>query len=117
MREDIKKRWVEALRSGQYKQGKGCLNNGKAYCCLGVLCEILRDEVGLEWIKGSQGNYHARTGNSMNGSYLPDPIMEFAELEDLNPPVIFGDKPLALAYLNDNVLDFREIADLIESQL
>lgn len=35
---DIAERWVSALRSGEYRQGAGCLHteDGK-YCCLGVL--------------------------------------------------------------------------------
>ena len=36
----LKKKWVAALRSGKYEQGKEALRNGDKYCCLGVLCEI-----------------------------------------------------------------------------
>ena len=32
--------WQEALRSGDYKQGKGALNNKGKMCCLGVACDI-----------------------------------------------------------------------------
>lgn len=35
-----KKKWVEALRSGKYKQGQGYLYNEGLHCCLGVACEI-----------------------------------------------------------------------------
>lgn len=36
------KAWVEALRSGKYKQGRGTLYvpTTKQYCCLGVLCRV-----------------------------------------------------------------------------
>jgi hypothetical protein len=37
---EIKKAWVEALRSGKYEQGKHSLKKDNCYCCLGVLCEI-----------------------------------------------------------------------------
>jgi len=37
---EIKKAWIEALRSGKYKQGRMCLKRDNEYCCLGVLCEI-----------------------------------------------------------------------------
>lgn len=40
MNPEWKKKWVEALRSGKYKQGKEALCFGDKYCCLGVLCEI-----------------------------------------------------------------------------
>lgn len=32
--------WLAALRSGEYKQGKGHLCRDDSYCCLGVLCEV-----------------------------------------------------------------------------
>lgn len=41
MNKEIKDKWVEALRSGNYKQGYGNLQTGDSYCCLGVLCEII----------------------------------------------------------------------------
>lgn len=33
----IKRKWVEALRSGKYTQTVGTLRDGYGYCCLGVL--------------------------------------------------------------------------------
>ena len=37
----LKKVWVEALRSGEYKQGKGMLYRPEeTHCCLGVLCKV-----------------------------------------------------------------------------
>jgi hypothetical protein len=46
---ELKRKWVQALRSGVYVQGFGALRRplgyiyGKpaAYCCLGVLCELI----------------------------------------------------------------------------
>ena len=32
--------WIEALRSGEYQQGRRYLKKGDNYCCLGVLCEL-----------------------------------------------------------------------------
>ena len=40
MKEALKKKWVEALRSGEFRQGKGKLRITDRYCCLGVLLEI-----------------------------------------------------------------------------
>lgn len=39
---DFKKKWVEALRSGEYKQGSNRLYSyyDNSYCCLGVACRI-----------------------------------------------------------------------------
>lgn len=36
-----KQKWIEALRSGSYEQGKSCLRNEEGnYCCLGVLADV-----------------------------------------------------------------------------
>jgi len=43
MNRKIKKQWIEALLSGEYKQTKSSLYNRGRYCCLGVLCEIAGD--------------------------------------------------------------------------
>lgn len=34
-------KWIEALRSGKYKQTTGKLQDGVGYCCLGVACKVL----------------------------------------------------------------------------
>jgi hypothetical protein len=44
MDQDIKDRWVAALRSGEYAQGHTRLRTDDdipKYCCLGVLCRIV----------------------------------------------------------------------------
>ena len=35
---DFLKKWLEDLRSGQFKQGKKYLFDGVGYCCLGLAC-------------------------------------------------------------------------------
>lgn len=54
----IKKKWVDALRSGKYRQARMQLkerNPGRhcSYCCLGVLCNVI-DPKGWdgEWFRG-----------------------------------------------------------------
>lgn len=42
MDQKIKKEWVKALRSGEYKQGRGRLKCGDEYCCLGVLGRVIK---------------------------------------------------------------------------
>lgn len=51
MKAKWKKKWLKALRSGNYKQGTEVLmysskEYGDRYCCLGVLCDIVKDEMG-----------------------------------------------------------------------
>jgi hypothetical protein len=41
MKKNVAMKWIEALRSGEYKQGdEAILKNKIGYCCLGVLAEI-----------------------------------------------------------------------------
>lgn len=43
-------KWVKALRSGKYEQGKSYLKKDNKYCCLGVLYDVLKiqpDGVGI----------------------------------------------------------------------
>jgi hypothetical protein len=40
MNEQIRRRWIKALRSGKYKQGRRYFEKDNRYCCLGVLSLI-----------------------------------------------------------------------------
>lgn len=80
-------RWVEALESGRYRQGKGQLGritdfsgfsegdllNSVEYCCLGVLCEVAIAE-GLPLMRRQSG--HA--GGDL--VYVPGDVWEFPTL-------------------------------------
>lgn len=48
----FKKKWIEALRSGKYKQGRSMLYNKlyDTHCCLGVACRVAKTK-----LKGSDG--------------------------------------------------------------
>lgn len=124
MNKAIKERWVSALRSGEYKKGKGRLrstNNG--YCCLGVLTELY-----LKEHPKSKGKWR-NTGNGFSSfgrdDVTPVPVMRWAGLRDSNPMVaVSDDTSLSLAELNDGdgykmkrARSFREIADTIEAKL
>jgi len=41
----IRDQWVEALLSGKYHQTKAVLRNESGYCCLGVLCDIVKPDI------------------------------------------------------------------------
>ena len=49
MDKEIKTKWTEALRSGEYEQGRHCLLNGGKFCCLGVLTDVYCGETGKAW--------------------------------------------------------------------
>lgn len=41
MEASLKAKWIEALRSGKYKQGRWALRTkANNFCCLGVLCDV-----------------------------------------------------------------------------
>lgn len=37
-------KWIEALDSGEYSQGRSRLQSKEGYCCLGVACKVLIPE-------------------------------------------------------------------------
>lgn len=100
MKQEIADRWVEALRSGKYKQEQGALRFGNKFCCLGVLCDISKRD---GWVINS---YLGQT------SHLPYEVQAWADLDsdDGRIPSQAG----TLAYLNDSGKSFVEIADVIE---
>jgi hypothetical protein len=103
--------WVAALRSGEYKQGRGTLFNPNEFgadaghCCLGVagrvVCHI--DDVTL----AEGGGY----GQVMDAVGLSSTLGFFSDKDG---------RRLSLALLNDfnddRRLNFNQIADLIESR-
>ena len=106
----IKKRWVEALRSGDYEQGKGYLQE-EGFCCLGVLCDLHHnltsegewdhedlETAALYLVYGEDGEYE----------FPPDPVLKWSGLN----------RQLAtdLASRNDAGATFEELADLIEEK-
>ena len=114
MHKNVKEKWIAALRSGKYKQGRNNLNNNGAYCCLGVLCEV--------FIKGggnlSQGLHHKdkhlRAYNGRTG-LLPLVVQRWAEMETSNGK--YNNDKDSLAFRNDAGLSFDKIATVIEEQV
>jgi hypothetical protein len=91
----IKRKWVEALRNGKYKQGMRQLKDGDAYCCLGVLCEVAG-------IRISDNGRFAGEGHDYGPIY--------GVIHD-------GAKVSKLWAMNDEGVPFPKIADHIEKHL
>lgn len=114
----IKEKWLTALRSGDYTQGKGCLKQGScgtlAYCCLGVLAEIAVDEGVARW----DDNTLVGPDGRASAGYLIPAVMDWASV-DSRDPVVKNEvnRGMPLSSLNDSGKTFSEIADLIEAQL
>jgi hypothetical protein len=128
MNPEIKQRWVEALRSGEYKQTREELYDGNGgYCCLGVLCDLaIKDGVLDKWddyIDRWYPNSDELEGAGLEGLWADDELLpakaqHWAGLTNHAPNVPFQDTKKSLSILNDEFrLDFNTIADLIEEQL
>ena len=96
-----RKKWVKALRSGEYKQTSGVLRDGDEFCCLGVACDI------SELSGWDEGNVYL-----FEQGVLPNAVRELYGLERSDGEFV-GD---CLTVLNDNGASFQEIADIIESE-
>jgi hypothetical protein len=117
MNEAIRDKWAAKLESGQYYQGRGGLRLGMTYCCLGVLCELFREETGdgeREQVYQGEGQaYRFIARGTKDTIMLPVAVRDWAELPDVNPHLDPDDPQGFAAYLNDHVMNFREIAALV----
>jgi hypothetical protein len=102
------KAWLKALRSGEFVQGRHCLNkNNEKYCCLGVACAVLvKRKVPLVINKMINEN---RTYDEC-GYTLPYKAMKALGVKDSAGQMGSGD---TLINLNDSGTSFKKIASLI----
>lgn len=134
--EDLLKSWLKALRSGKYVQGRNHLRCGDYFCCLGVLCDLVKDDhsrwLAVEKDHISQYSY---AGGMAEDGILPDALAKalglqyhtgrFVVTEELykqfpklpNPAYEPGQISCTLIALNDeHKWTFAEIADLVEAR-
>jgi hypothetical protein len=110
MKKDIKKKWIKALRSGEFKQGNGELCNiaSNEYCCLGVLCEITRQD-NPQIKRTKEGHYSLHKKDSVDGQFDSAMLTYFG---------IAAETQNKLIDMNDERgKSFKEIADYIEEKL
>ena len=134
MNKAIARRWVRALRSGKYKQGRSYLKQKTAkgdlrYCCLGVLCELYQAErarkgqrkltVKVEFndLVFDRVFLFKTPGSARDGEYgaLPLPVMRWAGMRSH-----LGDYGDGAALTIDNDThrkSFRRIATVIEKNV
>ena len=105
MNKAIKKKWLKALRSGEYEQGRGrlCDTSGEVhkFCCLGVL---INEVEGF----GVIGRDYAVQELGYGGM----PTAAFRSRVRLS-----NDAQWRLVSMNDRGKSFTEIADWIEANL
>ena len=107
MKASIKRKWIEALEGGQYKQTTGTLSakdssGNKMYCCLGVLWQVCGDG----FHDDSDGDYDSfqPIGNSSIEVLDDDNLLRFGMTDEVQR---------MLAKLNDSGHDFKQIAEYI----
>lgn len=114
MNPQVKQKWIDALRSGEYNQGSYKLRSGNGYCCLGVLCDIYAKENNSnEWDFFSYDKCSDEENPQpldcwyfgTESEVLPQSVMDWAGLTVDNPQVL-------TTYGNDNDCDLYQISDL-----
>ena len=110
MNKRIKGKWLNWLRSGQYRQTKGNLcsetrSGNNSFCCHGVLCNIYAEETGGHW----EGDGKTVLSYKNKWTMPPSIVTQWAGLKT----GIVND----LANMNDNGDSFKKIADFIEKNL
>ena len=113
MKKDIMKRWVKALRSGEFKQGGGALYKDGNYCCLGVLCRLHARENNKRF-SGEDVSVDKGAKKYLGKADFPQGIVvKWAGLFLRDPRDSIGNK--LSVYNDDRECTFGEIADIIES--
>ena len=101
---EMKQKWIEALRSGVYQQGRGKLRwENNSYCCLGVLCDIVDPSGWSSEAEDQRYTHHDREG--------------FPPYEVTDKVGLLCHEIHNLALMNDDGVSFEEIANHIEELL
>lgn len=107
MKKRIKKKWVDALRSGEYRKIKGALTSGpKSYCVMGVLGKVM----GLQPIEGGVLAHGEGENRATYDGSFDSRVLKAAGLTLEQQSEMIG--------LNDGTSkSFKELADIIEAEL
>jgi len=109
-RAELIEKWLEALESGEYKQGKNTLVNSRdGYCCLGVLCKV------------AELNGIIKADEYVGMYALPKFMCKKVNMDtdgDFQIAVPYkGNDYATLAQMNDSGIRFKTIAKVIREQL
>lgn len=129
MKKEIAKKWIKALRSGKYTQGKNYLlhfnkKGEPKHCCLGVLCELYNDSMKKNHKKSLTIENITDLDDTFfvcfdgQGEGLPKVVQEWAGMSDSTGH--FNDdknREHCLADYNDTGKKFDTISDIIEKNV
>jgi len=123
MNKAIKAQWIEAMLSGDYKQGKSALHyksgatGAKEFCCLGVLCDLYQkehpetsnwreiDNSSTLYFDAKDAKGDVELGHN---AYPPELVLEWADLNERDSS--------CLAIKNDRGANFGRIAEEIDKK-
>lgn len=119
MNPQIKTKWLEALRSGEYPQDTNFLRTDNGFCCMGVLCDIAHSEGIGTWKDPGESisnptlyyTFLVKTETEKFTSLIPWTIGDWAGL-DPNGALV-----TRLMSMNDSGYSFEQIANKIEETL
>jgi hypothetical protein len=122
MNQRVKKLWVCALRSGEFKQGKGFLSRDGKYCALGVLSVLAMLEGECTYSEdngvGRFDNRRFRLSyNVMKWAGIAQEGERFLNPQELGVLLKLKKKETSILELNDNGKSFSQIARIIEDYL
>lgn len=105
------KLWIEALRSGKYKQIRHRLATSEGYCCLGVACFTAKQNgVGIDVSTDGLGRLKF-DGERLT---LPESVKKWLGITRSDPVLLHG---ISASGWNDNLAaSFSKIADMIEEE-
>ncbi len=110
MKQEIADKWITALLSGEFEQGRHLLHNDNKFCCLGVLCKLYADATGIQGVKSPDFDfvhYHNQTER------LPIEVMKWSGMASA-VGVLGEDHLKSLAGMNDTGSTFVQLAEVIK---
>ena len=116
------KKWLQALRSGKYKQAQGRLESPKGgeYCCLGVACKVLVPEAAItKELATTPGSMFtkSKTVEVMTGTSPNNQGAAPAWLKALAHVSVGPRRQNVMVYNDADKATFAEIADILEAEV
>lgn len=125
-RQSLVKRWIAALRSGNYKQGRQRLKRrdygDDCYCCLGVLVEVAGGKFADQPTDPDDdfAPYHGKYKDEVCSAALPTKLAAELGIDPFGDPLkVSGETEWhkkSLSFRNDNGATFEDIADTLENE-
>lgn len=124
MKTKIKEKWITALESGDYVQGRKTLHNitENTFCCLGVLCDLAVKEgvippptIYSTSKIGTAPEQTAQYGREEATALLPVEVSEWADVDANSNYYPAGEDEQQLSNDNDHeMMTFPEIVEIIK---